>query len=264
MAVMRRGKGVRRSRLQVAADIASENLNKRLGRGLRDARTQRRRTQTQASAIAGISRSEWSGLELGSRDATVWVWNRAAAAVGTTLNAYLPQASAADQPRDAVHLKGQELILRTSKAGGWQGLPEERFDPDARTSRFADVYLERRRSPTEPDEVALMEVINWFDDVGTPMRAWQRRLDGVERYAIAHIVDEDKPLPRISGCWVVRATKRNRALVAEHSNLFATRFPGSGRAWVSALTDADTSMPVAPALLWISVKGDRLFPARLG
>jgi hypothetical protein len=180
------------------------------------------------------------------------------------LNAYLSEASAADQPRDAAHLKAQELVLRTSKSGGWSGIPEERFDADVRTSRFADVFLRRDRPPTEANEVALIEVIDWFDDVGAPMRSWQRRLDGVERYAIAHIVDEVKPLPSVSGCWVVRATKRNRALIAEHSNLFATRFRGSARAWLAALTDEARRMPKESALLWISVSGDKLYPSRLG
>ena len=108
-----------------------------------------------------------------------------------------------------------------------------------------------------------MEVIDWFDDVGAPMRAWQRRLDAVERYAIARMSGDD-PLPLINGCWIVRATRRNRQLVGEHENSFSARFPGSGHAWLAALTHQTSAMPRESALLWVSVNGERLFPSRLG
>jgi hypothetical protein len=76
-----------------------------------------------------------------------------------------------------------------------------------------------------------MEVIDWFSDVGAPIRDWARRLDAVDRYAVARMVGDDE-LPRTSGCWVVRATRRNRLLLGAHSNLFRARFPGSGRLWL--------------------------------
>jgi transcriptional regulator with XRE-family HTH domain len=259
MAVMRRPNGQRRSRLQSAADDAAAVLSTKLGRALRDARARRRLTQAEAAALAGISRSEWSGLELGKRGATVWMLNRAAFAVGTSLNAYLPEASAADLPRDAVQLKAQELVLRTAKPGGWFGMPEDQIDREARTSRFGDVVLSRPK--LRPLEVALMEIIDWFDDVGAPTREWNRRLEAVERRAIARMVGDD-PVPIISGCWLIRATQRNRALVRDHSNFFASRFSGSGKAWLAAMTDPTVSMPTDPALLWVAVNGDRLFATR--
>jgi len=45
--------------------------------------------------------------------------------------------------------------------------------------------------------------------------------------------------------------------------LFGARFPGSGHAWLEALTTA-RGMPAQRAMLWVSVLGDRLYPARLG
>ena len=219
-------------------------------------------TQREASARAGISQGTWSKLET-DRDPryTLGTWDRACFAVGTQLEAYLPRASSAGHPRDAVHLKNQELIIRTAIPGGWGALPEELIDREARTSRAADVLLHRRRRPT-PAEYALMEVIDWFDDVGAPMRDWSRRLEAVERYSIARMIGDDE-LPRVSGCWVVRATNRNRTLIAEHRNLFRSRFPGSGAAWLDALTDPAKPMPNEPALLWVNVDGTKLFPARL-
>lgn len=253
----------RRATVAAAADRHASELSGRLGAGLKDARRLSRLTQREASARAGISQGTWSKLET-DRDSryTIGTWDRACFAVGTRLEAYLPRASSANQPRDAVHLKNQELIIRTAIPGGWGALPEELIDREARTSRAADVLLYRRR-PTTAAEYGLMEVIDWFDDVGAPMRDWSRRLDAVERYAIARMVGDDE-LPRVSGCWVVRSTNRNRTLIADHVNLFRSRFPGSSTVWLNALTDPDVPMPAEPALLWVTVDGTRLFPARLG
>jgi transcriptional regulator with XRE-family HTH domain len=257
------GRTSRRATAAAKADRHAAEVAQRLGAALRDARRNALLTQRVAADRAGLSQATWSALE-NERDPryTLATWDRAAFAVGTTLSAYLPETSAADRPRDAVQLKNQELIIRTSQPGAWRGLPEEQIDREARTSRFADVLL-YRREPTHPAEYALMEVIDWFDDVGAPMRAWQRRLDAVERYAIARM-SGDGPLPHINGCWIVRATRRNRQLVGEHENTFRARFPGSGRAWLAALTQPTSAMPRESALLWVSVNGERLFPSRLG
>jgi len=253
----------RRARAKIApiADRHAADLAARLGRAIRDARVRAGLTQVAAASRAGLSQGTWSRLE-NDRDPryTLGTWDRAAHATGTVLSAYLPEASGADRPRDAVHLKGQELIIRTALAGGWQSLPEELIDREARTSRAADVLL-HRRVPQRAPEYALMELIDWFDDVGAPIRQWQRRLDAVERHAIARMRSDDE-LPKVGGCWVVRATRRNRELIAEHRNLFRARFPGSGHAWLAALTDKDAPLPIQPGLLWVTVSGDRLYAAR--
>ena len=247
-----------------SADRHAIDLAGRLGLALRDARTAAGLTQAQAGVRAGIAQSIWSRLEI-SRDPrfTLATWDRAAFAVGSSMEAFIRGGSAANAPRDAVHLKAQELIVRNSVLGRWQALPEEMIDREARSSRAADVLLHRRWPPPRASEYALMEVIDWFADVGAPMRAWSGRIDAVDRYAVARMRDGD-PVAVVSGCWVVRATRRNRALIGEHRNLFQARFPGSGHAWLQALTSATEPMPTAPAILWVSVIGDRLFPARLG
>src|SRR5918992_2342085 len=163
----------------------------------------------------------------------------------------------ADQLRDAVHLRIQELIARNAQPGGWKPMPEQAFDRDARSSRAADVLLCRGR------EWALLEVWDWFDDVGASFREWDRRLAAVERFAISRmppVDDEDAEpeLPSVGGCWVVRGTRRNRDLVRDHSHLFRARFPGSARAWITALASA-TTMPSEPALLWVTLDGSRLY-----
>lgn len=257
---MRRAKRVERSRIGPSADRHATDLARRLGNSLGEARARGGLTQTQAAARAGLAQSTWSRLESdGDPRYTLATWDRAAFAVGTTLNAYLPETSSADQPRDAVQLRAQELVIVTAKPGGWHGLAEEQIDAQSSTSRFADVVL--CRPERQPREVALFEIIDWFADVGAPLREWPRRIEAVERREIARMVG-DMDVPTVSGCWVVRATRRNRQLVAEHANVFRNRFPGSGRAWLAALTDPATAMPREPALIWVSVSGERLFPAR--
>jgi len=97
------------------------------------------------------------------------------------------------------------------------------------------------------------------------LRDRDRRLARVDERMIAVRTkegDSSTLVPRVSGCWVVRATKRNRALLSELRGLFRARFPGTGRAWLAAL-ETGAPMPTEPALLWISVKGDRIWPVRL-
>ena len=224
---------------------------------LRDARLRSGLTQAQAARRAGITQSTWSRLELaGDSHYTLATLDRAGAAVDAPLDAYFRRASAADRPRDAVHLRNQELIIATAKRGGWRALPEHPIDREVRNSRSADVLLQRGL------EYALADVWDWFDDVGAAERAWHRRLDAVERFALARMVG-DQPAPTASGCWVVRATLRNKELVHDHRNFFRSAFAGSPEAWLSTLTNQATPMPAEPALLWVNVAGDQLLPSRL-
>jgi transcriptional regulator with XRE-family HTH domain len=243
-----------------SAERHATELAQRLGAALKDARHRAGLTQAIAARRAGLKQSTWSRLEV-DRDPgyTLLTWDRAAFAVDARLDAFIRGGSSSDKPRDAVHLKAQELIIRTSRPGGWIALPEEKIDREARTSRAADVLLHRRPPLPTPAEYALMEVIDWFADVGAPMRDWSRRLEAVDRYGLARMRPDD-PLPRWSGCWVVRATRRNRDLIAEHRNLFRSRFHGSGPAWLRALTDIRVPLPAEPSLLWVDLLGERLFP----
>jgi hypothetical protein len=136
-------------------------------------------------------------------------------------------------------------------------MPEHPIDREVRSSRAADVLLQRG------PEYALVDIWDWFDDVGAAERAWHRRLDAVERYAIARMVADDT-LPSVSGIWVVRATQRNSQLINENRHFFKAAFPGSPDTWLRALSDPATPMPAEAALIWVKVKGDRFFPSRLG
>ena len=250
---------------QAAADRHAADLARRVGKALRDARRAGHRLQSEAADIAGISRGRLADLEArADGGATLRVLSRAAMAVGGELHVYVSNTTSADRPRDAVHLRHQELIARTANGGGWKAVPEQAIDQDARTSRAADVLLQRpSRSPALGTDWSIIEVWDLFVDVGASFRDWDRRLAAVERLAIARMPPGDGPVPRTGGCWVVRATKRNRELLAAHRHLFRARFPGSPRAWLNALSTS-APMPAEPGLLWVRVDGTALYGSRLG
>lgn len=261
----RRVRGVRRTPTQVEWDVGSLKLAEELGRALKDARLAAKLTQAEVGTLAGVVQGTVSGLERG-RTATLsfLVVARLAKACGAELHAYIKQASGAEEPRDMAHLRTQALIVETAAPGGWAATPEAAIDDAAERSRSIDVLLERVRARMAT-EVAIVEVFDWLPDVGAAFRSWDRRLARAERWAIATRArewDGATLIPRVSGCWVLRATKRNRRLVRELRALFAVRFPGAGRDWLAAF-GTDAPMPSAPALLWVSVKGDRLWPVRL-
>jgi transcriptional regulator with XRE-family HTH domain len=254
MATRRRTSG-RRTALQIAADRRAGELARSLGRALRDARTSGHLRQVDVGARAQVGTSTVSALERGALvDATILVWTRVARAAGSDLRAYLERTTAADQPRDAVHLRHQELVARTAAAGGWRVLPEALLDADATRSRAADLVLARG------NEVVLVEVWDWLDDVGAAFRSFDRRLATVDRRSAAR----GEAGVRVAGLWVLRATRRNRHLVADHATLFRARFAGSGTSALRSLGSPQQPIPAESALIWVTPSGERLFPARIG
>lgn len=171
------------------------------------------------------------------------VWMRAADAIGSDIRAYLEHLPGADQPRDALHLRIQELVASTAAAGGWRIEPEQMVGGIG----FADMLLSR------PDSRALVEICTWLSDVGESFRSWQRKLDALSTSGHPE---------QVTGCWVLRATRRNRQLVAAHRTLFAARFPASPQAWLRTFTDPAAAPPTDAGLLWVTVRGDRLFASR--
>lgn len=224
------------------ADERADHLATFLGRALRDRRRSSDATQAAAAGVGGISQSCWSDLERGKgATMSLRVWVRATDAVGSDLRAYLEAATGTMQPRDLVHLRHQELVAATAVPGGWSVRAEQPVAPVG----AADLLLAR------DGDTALVEVWNWLADVGEAFRSWDRKL---ERLRTTN--------PATSGCWAIRATRRNRQLIADHHTLFTARFPGSAGAWIRALEHADAPMPDAAALLWVSVRGDRLIATR--
>jgi transcriptional regulator with XRE-family HTH domain len=221
-------------------------MARRLGGGVREARLHIGRLQREVAAESGISQNWLSMIERGKgTGATLETWASVAAAVGEQLVAHLERAPGAGLPRDHAHLKGQNLVIRTATPGGWRPMPEAAIDLLAYRSRSVDVLLTRAGGR----EIAVVEVWDWFDDVGAAMRSLDGKVDAAGR--------------RASGLWVVRSTRRNRALIADLHAMFAAKFPGPATAWLRALREPDAPMPAESGLIWIDVAATRLFASRL-
>ncbi|MBX3030666.1 MAG: helix-turn-helix transcriptional regulator [Chloroflexi bacterium] len=251
----------RRPPEMLESDVRSAELAKALGSALKDAREVAGLTQAEVGARCALAQTAISRMERGGADSwSLRSWVRVADATGTTLQAYLSGASTADQPKDAVHLRTQELVANIALSGGWASVPERAVDDAARGSRSVDLWLERRAADHVLEVVAI-EVMDWFDDVGARFRDWDRRLERVCQLAVGTRSREGPDgvaLPRVSGCWVVRATQRNRGILADHRTLFRARFPGDPDAWLRTL-GGPGQLPSDPAILWVDVKGTRLF-----
>lgn len=144
-------------------------------------------------------------------------------------------------------------MIRTARSGGWLPMPEAPVDPLAFRSRSVDVLLAR----SSRGEIAVVEVWDWFDDVGAAMRSLDGKVDAAGRGGAA-------AGRRAAGLWVIRATRRNRALVAELNAVFSAKFPCAGSDWLRALREPDRPMPAGNGFVWADVSGSRLFAARLG
>lgn len=243
----------RRSQLDAEARRRIHDQMLRAGSKIRRARQRRGWTQAQLGGRAGLSQSATSDLELGEgAPLSLLVWQRLAMALDLPLRVELGR-DAQEQPTDAGHLAIQELILRLGRVVDYRRtfeLPTKPADP----ARSTDVGLRddaRRR-------LLLIECVNTLSDVGAAVRSSDRK--GVEAEAYAVAIGQGQPYA-VHVCWVVRATRRNRALLARYPELFSAHFQGSSVAWVRALTTG-SAPPVEPGLVWCDVGTTRVFEWR--
>ncbi|OGO58725.1 MAG: hypothetical protein A2V85_15025 [Chloroflexi bacterium RBG_16_72_14] len=245
--------GRKRTELEVAAARRNAEQLARLATEVREARRRRRLTQAALGGQAGVSRASVSRLERGRGGGlTLDAWQRMALAVGRPLIVRLQQP-VDGETEDAGHLAIQELVLRFGRGAGYRGLVELATKP-AEPWRSVDVALvddARRR-------LAVVECWNSIGDVGAAARSSARKASEAEAMAATRWGERDH---RVGSVWVVRATARNRALVARYPEVFAARFPGSSQAWLTALT-TQAPPPSEPGLVWASVDGTRLFAWR--
>jgi hypothetical protein len=156
------------------------------------------------------------------------------------------------EPIDAGHLAIQELLLRLGRAVGYTGLFELRIRPaDGRHSIDVCLRDPRRR------RLVVAEMWNTFGDIGASKRSFDRKIAAAQE-AGAWL---DGGGYTVLGVWIVRATRRNRQLVARYPAVFESAFPGSSRRWVAALTRGDPP-PEQPGLVWCDVAATRLFEWR--
>jgi transcriptional regulator with XRE-family HTH domain len=243
----------RRTSLAVQARRALQPLLTSEGQKVRRARYRRRWTQPDLARRTGVSASTISALERGDgATLSLELWQQVCLALELPMRLEIGR-DRMEEPVDAGHLRIQELVLRLGRATGRRRTFELATKPDD-PSRSTDVGL--------VDDVArrlvLVECVNTFGNVNASIRSSDRKRAEANALAVS-IGHVDLYLVRT--CWVVRATKRNRTLLATYPELFATRFPGSSRGWVNALTHG-TSPPDEPGLVWCDVNATRLFEWR--
>lgn len=250
----RRSGAVRLQGRRRSADLAS-----RLGVGLREARQAAALRQADVSSAAGVSQSWVSRMERGAgHTASIETWAAVAAASGAQLVCFLEELPGATRPRDYQHLKRQQLVASVAAKGGWRATAERPVDPSWHRARSIDVLLERRTH----HEIAVVEVVDWFDDVGAAWRGLDAKVATVTR-GRASVELAGGPRTSCAGLLVIRGTRRNRLLVREFYVLFRTHFPARSRAWLEALQEPKRPMPAQPGFLWTDVGGSRLIAARL-
>ena len=160
-----------------------------------------------------------------------------------------------EAPSDAGHLAVQELVLRLGRTAGYAASFELPTRP-AEPWRSADVGLRNDAAR----RLILVECWNTIGDVGAAARASERKRADAEALAAGRWGEEPATVGVV---WVVRATARNRALVARYPEAFAARFPGSSHGWVRALVQG-TAPPDQPGLCWCDVGATRLLAWRRG
>ena len=243
----------RMKRAELAAEAARRNREAlaRLGAEARASRHRRRMTLAQLAARVAIHPTTVGRAERGhGGHLSMDTWQRIGLALDRPLIVSLARGTE-DEPADAGHLPIQELVLRLARATGRTRtfeLPTRPSDPTA----SVDVGLGDGRHRT----LILVECWNSLGDIGSAARSTSRKVAEADQLAAAR--GGDGRAYRVVSVWVVRATRRNRALVARYPEVFAVRFPGSSVGWARALTLGDAP-PDAPGLVWCDVGATRLF-----
>jgi transcriptional regulator with XRE-family HTH domain len=237
--------------MDVEAERRTRERLSRLGGEVREIRSRRSWTQQQLAERVGLGRMTINRLERGVGPIDVDGLERVAIGLGVPLNLGFARDPRADVA-DAGHLAMQELVLRLGRRGGYEGAFELATRP-AEPWRSVDVVLAHEAH----QRMVCVECWNTIGDIGAAVRVSARKAAELEAMAVARWGGEGA-----SGLvWVVRATARNRSLLERYPEVFASRFRGSSRAWVAALTEG-AQPPREPGLVWSDLEATRLFAWR--
>jgi transcriptional regulator with XRE-family HTH domain len=225
----------------------------REGAKIRRARKRRRWTQSALGAKLGLAQATVSRLERGEgANLSLVVWQAAASLLGLSFDLTLGR-DPFEEAADAGHLAIQELVLRLGRQKGHTRtfeLPTKSSDPHLSTDVGLTDDANRR--------LIQVECVNTFGNINASIRSSDRKRAEAEALAIAH--GNGQPYS-VHVVWIVRATRRNRALLGRYPELFATRFPASSRAWADALTKG-TAPPKETGLVWCDVAATRVMEWR--
>lgn len=225
----------------------------REGVKLRQARKRRRWTQRDLGSRTGLAQSTISDLERGHGGSlSLEVWQQVALVLDLPLDVKLGR-DALEAPADAGHLDVQELVLGLGRKSGY-GRTFELATKPSDPSLSTDVGL------TDDTNRRLIQVecVNTFGNINAAIRSSDRKRAEAEALAVAIGHGTSYSVHQV---WIVRATRRNRALLGRYPELFAARFTASSRAWVVALTQGGAPPPQL-GLVWCDVRATRVFEWR--
>lgn len=210
-------------------------------------------TQAQLAPRVGVSQSTISEIERGvGGSLSLATWQQVAIALDLPLDLTLGR-DALEEPVDSGHLGVQELVLRLGRLVGYRRtyeLPTKPSDPSLSTDVGLTDDANRR--------LVQVECVNTFGNINAAIRSSDRKRAEAEQLAVA--VGHGQPYT-VHQVWVVRATRRNRALLARYPELFAARFTGSSKGWMRALT-AGSPPPSETGLVWCDVRATQIFEWR--
>ena len=221
------------------------------GQWIAAARKRRRWSQATLASRVGISQGYESQLERG--DATQVppeIWFALAEALGVALRFEYGRDKLSDL-EDAGHLEIQELMLRLGKAAGYLRT-FELATRQASPALSVDVGLrdDARRS------LVLEECWNTFGNLGASVRNTRRKIAEAEALAVA--AGGELGQYRVSACWVVRDSARNREIVSRYPQIFESTFTGSSAQWLKALSEPGAEPPTDLGLVWCDLRAGRL------
>lgn len=226
------------------ANRMTEVIAIHLGESVRERRRQLRLTQRVLAARVGVRQARISRIELGhGRGAPLGLWVALGVALGRPLAVSLTRPLGEPrEPIDAGHLAMQERLLElaneTGRAATFE-LPTRPSDP----RHSIDVCVIDRRNRV----LIVEEAWNSFGDLGAATRSTGSK--AAEATRLAATIDDGPPF-RVATVWVVRPTAANRTLLARYPQVFRSAFPGSSRAWVTALRTG-SAPPTRPGLVWL-------------
>jgi transcriptional regulator with XRE-family HTH domain len=241
----------RRPVLAAEAERRWRERRARLGGELSAIRRRRKWSQDDLGRRAGVGRSVVSRAERGIGALDLDALERLAAALAVPLAISIERDLRQDDVETG-HLAMQELVLRFGRRAGFTAQFEMSTRP-AEPWRSCDVGLGSASRRVAVD----VECWNSFGDIGAATRSSNRKVAELDQIAVARW----GAAGRAALVWVVRDTDRNHAVVARYPEVFASRFAGSSRAWVVALTEGGP-VPDEPGLIWCDLSTGRLHPWR--
>jgi transcriptional regulator with XRE-family HTH domain len=240
---------VRRGAIAAEAERRSLERRSRLGGEIRAMRIRREWTQEELARHAAVGRLVVSRAERAVGSLDVDALEHIALAFGAPLMLGFGRGPV-EGISDAGHLAMQELVLRLGRLAGFAAQVEAAAGDSWRST---DVEL---RSDARK-RLIVAECWNTIGDVGAAARSTTRKAADADAKATALWGESGQA----GSVWVVRATARNHDLVGRYPEVFASRFPGSSRGWVNALTIGG-ELPDQTGLVWCDVGATRLYAWR--